>query len=176
MELPDLQVHFLTVLGHQRREFINYGPTGQSIVGQREIDLLTMPLNPSEFFLECPGSISEPISTTWVTLNEFGVVALEVAPSQGSSSESPVPLRWSCDATCLFPTALSASHATLVAQAILASGVWAFSSAVCSGVHPLHHEHFTVLIRVRHWQKLVDWICCAKLTDLTMASTILGEF
>jgi hypothetical protein len=40
---------------------------------------------------------------------------------------------------------------------------------VCSGVHPLYHNDFSVFIRVRLRQKLVDWICYARAIDLTVA-------
>jgi hypothetical protein len=74
MELPNLQVHFFTVLGQQRCELVEYGSRGQSIVGWRVVNLLTMPLDLTEFFLKCPGLISEPILARWATPIEFGVV------------------------------------------------------------------------------------------------------
>jgi hypothetical protein len=78
MEPLDLQIHFFTILGQQRREFVNSGLRGQSIVGRRVVDLLALPLDPAEFLLECSGSISE----LRVMLIELGVVPPEACHTQ----------------------------------------------------------------------------------------------
>jgi hypothetical protein len=97
-------------------------------VGRHAIDLLSMPLDPTEFFLECPRSISEPISAGWAMPIEFGVVPLEAVPSPGSSFEFLESPHWSHDVACLLLTALSASRASSVS--------WAISSVVFSGGSP----------------------------------------
>jgi hypothetical protein len=74
MELPNLQFHFFTVLGQQRHELVDYGLRGQSIVGRCVVNLLAMTLDPVKFFLECLGSISEPISTSKMASIEYGVL------------------------------------------------------------------------------------------------------
>jgi hypothetical protein len=108
MEPLHLQVYFFTVPGQQRREFVNYDPRGQSIVGRRVIDLFTLPLDPIEFPLKSPGSTTEPLSTGQATLIKLGV-----APSPASSSEPLEPLCRSHGESCLFPAVLSSSHASL---------------------------------------------------------------
>jgi hypothetical protein len=82
MEPLDLQIHFFTILGQQRREFVNSGLRGQSIVGRRVVDLLALPLDPAEFLLECSGSISELLSVDRAMLIELGVVPPEACHTQ----------------------------------------------------------------------------------------------
>jgi hypothetical protein len=69
-----LQVYLFAILGQQRHEFVNYGPSGQIIVSRSAINLLALPLDPAEFFMERPGLISKPLSASRATLIELRVV------------------------------------------------------------------------------------------------------
>jgi hypothetical protein len=112
-----LQDYLVTILGQQRREFVNYGPRGKNIVGQRALDLLALLCDPAKFLLKCSGSISEPLSAGWATSIELGVMPQEAVPSLASSSESPKPTCRSCGEACLFP-------ASLLGKSLLRFGRW----------------------------------------------------
>jgi hypothetical protein len=168
MEPLHLQVYFFTVPGQQRREFVNYDPRGQSIVGRRVIDLFTLPLDPIEFPLKSPGSTTEPLSTGQATLIKLGV-----APSPASSSEPLEPLCRSHGESCLFPAVLSSSHASLSAQAISASTTRAISSLIWSMGGG--GEDLSISIRVGLQQRPIDQIYCNSAVDLTVVTTISRE-
>jgi hypothetical protein len=150
MEPLDLQVHFFTVLGQQRREFVNYGWRGQSIVDRRVVDLLTLSRVPTEFLLECSGLILELLSTGRATPIELGVV-----PPRGGDIPSffirvpraiaPISWRSVSFSGCLVsftrkPYQLGRFQLQPLGQSLVRIVPW--------GVHPLHHEDPSVSIGV----------------------------
>jgi hypothetical protein len=73
-----MQVHFFTAPGQQRHEFVDYGSRGQSIMARhaRVVYLLIVPLDPTEFLLECSRLISASQTTP--------IELLVVPPSDGT--------------------------------------------------------------------------------------------
>jgi hypothetical protein len=72
-----LQVYFCVVLGQQVHQLINYGPIGQSIVHRRAVDLLALPLDAAEFFLQGARMTSESVSVSRALPVELGMVSPE---------------------------------------------------------------------------------------------------
>jgi hypothetical protein len=74
MEALDLRVFLLTVPWQQGRELVDYDPRGQSIVHRCAVNLLALPLDPTDFFVERPGPILESVTTSQTLSIKLGVV------------------------------------------------------------------------------------------------------
>jgi hypothetical protein len=89
MEALDKCLYLLAILMQQGHELIDYDLGGQSIVCRHAVNLLALPLNPTDFFVKSPRLIPESFSACRTLLFELGVVPLEAAPSSTSSSNTP---------------------------------------------------------------------------------------
>jgi hypothetical protein len=63
IEVLDLCSYLLTDLKQQGCELIDDDPQGQGVVCKRTVNLLTLPLDPAEFFVEHPRSIPKSFLT-----------------------------------------------------------------------------------------------------------------
>jgi hypothetical protein len=64
MEELDLCIYFLAILRQQGCELIDDDPRGQGIVCRRAVNLLALPLDLADFFVEHPRLIPESLSAS----------------------------------------------------------------------------------------------------------------
>jgi hypothetical protein len=81
VEALDLRVYFLAVLRHQGHELIDDDPRGQIVVCRHVVNLLALPLNLTDFFMECSRSIPESFSASRSLPVELSIIVNNVAAS-----------------------------------------------------------------------------------------------
>jgi hypothetical protein len=74
MEALDLRVYLLAIHRQQGRELIDDDPGGQSIVCRHVVNLLSLQLDPPNFFVKRPRLIPESVMACRTLLIELGVV------------------------------------------------------------------------------------------------------
>jgi hypothetical protein len=130
IDVLDMCDYLLAVLRQQGCELIDDDPGGQGVVCRRAVNLLTLPLNLVEFFVECPRSVPESLSTRRSLPVEHGVVSPKATPSSASPSDPPES---SCQPWCPFLVALSATRANQADRAISSSASLTISTVVRLG-------------------------------------------
>jgi hypothetical protein len=74
MEALDLRVNLLTILMQQGRELIEDDPGGQGVACRCAVNLLALPLDPSNFFMKHLRPILESFLATQTLSIQLGVV------------------------------------------------------------------------------------------------------